>query len=147
MKTVFDKVTREELISRINLVDENKTPEWGKMNAYQMLKHCYLSDELYLGKKKYDRIFLGRLFGKIALKRILKEGTPFPKNAKTSRHFIVTGNGNAEAEKKNLISLINEYETFSQPFVVHWFFGKMTKEQVGALSYKHLDHHLQQFGS
>ncbi|MDB5124568.1 MAG: hypothetical protein JWP94_2697 [Mucilaginibacter sp.] len=147
MKTVFDKETRDELIARINSIDENKSPKWGKMNVYQMLKHCYLSDELYLGKKKYDRIFLGRIFGRIALKRILKEGAPFPKNAKTSQHFIVTGNGNAEEEKRKLISLINGYETFSQPFVEHWFFGKMTKEQVGALSYKHLDHHLQQFGS
>lgn len=145
MKTVFDKETRGELAARINSVDENKTPKWGKMNAYQMLKHCYLSDELYLGRKKYGRIFLGRLFGKIALKNILKEGAPFPRNAKTRQDFIVTGNGDVEEEKKNLISLLNEYEVFSQPFVEHWFFGKMTKEQVGALSYKHLDHHLQQF--
>ncbi|MDP9046585.1 MAG: DUF1569 domain-containing protein [Bacteroidota bacterium] len=146
MKTVLDKETRDELVARINSVDENQTPKWGKMNAYQMLKHCYLSDELYLGKKNYDRIFIGRIFGKIALKRILKEGAPFPKNAKTSSNFIVTGNGDAEAEKRNMVALINGYEKFSEPFVVHWFFGKMTKEQIGQLSYRHLDHHLQQFG-
>jgi len=147
MKTVFDKETRDELAARINSVDETKAPQWGKMNSYQMLKHCCLTEELYLGKKKYDRVFLGRIFGKTGLKRILKEGSPFPKNARTSQNFVVTGNGNAEEEKKKLIALINEYETFSEPFVMHWFFGKMTKEQVGAFSYKHLDHHLQQFNS
>jgi hypothetical protein len=147
MKTIFDKTTRDELISRIATLNENSSAKWGKMNVYQMLKHCCLSEELYLGKKKYSRIFLGRIFGKIALKSILKENAPFPKNAKTRKNFIVTGNGDVEEEKKELILLINEYETFSKPFVVHWFFGKMTKEQIGALSYKHLDHHLQQFNS
>jgi len=28
---------------------------------------------------------------------------------------------------------------------MHPFFGKMTKEQVGYLAYKHTDHHLWQF--
>ncbi len=145
MKTILDKNNRNELIERINAVDENATPKWGRMNAYQMLKHCYLTEELYLGKKHYDRIFIGRIFGKIALRSILKKGV-FPKNAQTKPDFIVTGNGNVEDEKRRLVSLINEYETFSQPFVMHWFFGKMTSEQVGIFSYKHLDHHLQQFG-
>ena len=147
MKTVFDKETRDELIARINSVDENQAPKWGKMNSYQMLAHCCLTEELYLGKTKHDRIFIGRLVGKFALRSILKESSPFPKNAKTRQDFLVSGSGNIGEEKKKLVSLINEYETFSQPFVVHWFFGKMTKEQVGALSYKHLDHHLQQFAS
>jgi len=146
MKTVLDKGTRDELVSRINSVNESKTPEWGKMTGYQMLKHCCLTEELYLEHKKYKRAFFGRIFGKKALKNILKESAPFPKNAKTSRNFIVTGSGNLEDEKTKLISLVNEYETFSHPFVEHWFFGKMSKEQVGAFSYKHLDHHLQQFG-
>lgn len=146
MKTVFDKQTRDQLISRINLINESKTPQWGKMTPYQMVKHCSLSEELYLGNKKYKRVLLGRIFGKIALKNILKEGAPFPRNAKTKQDFLVTGNGNLEAEKTKLISLLHEYETFSLPFVEHWFFGKMSKDQLGALSYKHLDHHLQQFG-
>ncbi|WP_432328331.1 hypothetical protein ACRQ5D_00850 [Mucilaginibacter sp. P25] len=45
MKTIFDKETRDGLITRINLINENSQPQWGKMNVYQMLKHCTLSDE------------------------------------------------------------------------------------------------------
>ena len=65
MKTIFDKNTREELINRINSLDENSTPQWGKMNIYQMLKHCTLCEEMYLGKTKYKRAFIGRLFGRV----------------------------------------------------------------------------------
>ena len=42
MTTVFDKSTREELIRRINTVDETNTARWGRMNVYQMLRHCTL---------------------------------------------------------------------------------------------------------
>ena len=52
MKTVLDKVTRDQLINRINSITKNSMPQWGKMNAYQMLKHCRLAEEMYLGKKK-----------------------------------------------------------------------------------------------
>lgn len=146
MKSVLDKVTREELIRRINMLDDNSQANWGHMNVYQMLKHCRLCEELYLGKIKTKRVFMGRLFGKSALKNILNENKPFPKNAPTSIVFKVKENaGNIATEKSNWISLIEEYENYSNEFV-HWFFGKMTKEQVGQFVYKHDDHHLQQFG-
>ncbi len=66
MKTVFDKTTRNELINRIKTLDENSTAQWGKMNIYQVLKHCTLWQEWVLGKKTYKRAFIGRLFGKMA---------------------------------------------------------------------------------
>ena len=52
MKIIFDKTTRDELISRISALNENSTPQWGRMNIYQMLKHCTLAEEMFLGKKK-----------------------------------------------------------------------------------------------
>lgn len=145
MKTVLNKAVRDELISRINLLDDSSNAQWGTMTVYQMLKHCCLCEELYLGKKTYKRTFLGRLFGKAALKDLLKETTSFPRNAKTSKAFIAIGAGNTPEEKTKLIALISEYGNYQHPYITHWFFGKMTAEQVGRFSYKHLDHHLRQF--
>ncbi len=71
MKTIFDKPTRDALITRINTLNENSTAQWGKMNVYQMLKHCTLAEELYLGKTKHKRVFLGRLIGKMVLKSLI----------------------------------------------------------------------------
>jgi hypothetical protein len=148
MKTVLDKQTRDDLITRIDSLNENSTAQWGKMNVYQMLKHCTIAEEMYLGKKKYDRVFLGRLFGKTALKNLLKDEKPMGKNAPTSPHFIVGEiTGDVAAEKKKWIALIGEYADFSNNELEHWFFGKMTKEQVGQFVYKHTDHHLRQFNS
>jgi hypothetical protein len=148
MKTVFDKTTRDQLISRINALDENSVAQWGKMNVYQMLKHCILAEEMYLGKKMYNRVLLGRLIGKLALKNLVKDETPMGRNAPTKAEFKVSeSNGDVLAAKKKWIALIEEYENFSNPNFEHWFFGKMTKDQIGYFVYKHTDHHLRQFNS
>lgn len=148
MKTLLDKETCDSLIARINLLDESSKPQWGKMNVYQMLKHCTLSEEMYLGRTKYKRAFIGRLFGKIALKSMLKDDSPLGKNTPTVPQCIVTEtSGDIEAQKKQWIELIEEYGKTSKTDFEHTFFGKMTKEQIGQLAYKHVDHHLRQFNN
>ena len=148
MKTILDKSTREEIISRIQSLNGNSTAQWGKMNLYQMLRHCTLCEEMYLGKTAYKRAFIGRLFGRIALKNLVKDKTPLKQNAPTSPAFkIKEMSGDVFAEKSKWVSLISEYGNYSKDDFEHWFFGKMTKEQVGYFVYKHADHHLRQFNS
>ena len=142
---MLDKATREELIQRINALDDNSKPQWGKMNIYQMLKHCTMWDEMVLKNKKYDRVFLGRIFGRMALKGALKDASPMTRNAPTIPALKVTDNGDASAQKRQWIAMIDQYGTFSHPIFMHPFFGKMTQEQIGCFAYKHTDHHLRQF--
>ncbi|HET6227490.1 MAG TPA: DUF1569 domain-containing protein [Bacteroidia bacterium] len=147
MKTVFDKETREELIRRIQSLNTTSKAQWGKMNVYQMIKHCAQADEMFLGKKKYKRVPLGYLLGKSILKRILKDDSPMEKNAPTHVKFRINGEGDIAPEKIRWMEYIGAYAQFSEAYYVHWFFGKMTKEQLGYLAYKHTDHHLRQFNA
>ena len=146
MKTVFDKTTREELINRINSINENSPAQWGKMNASQMLKHCSQWDEMAMGEKKYKQSFIGKLFGKKALKSMLKD-EPIKKNLPTVPQFKIKEKINFDEEKKKWIDLLNRYEHFSNDGFIHPFFGKMSKENTGYIVYKHIDHHLRQFNS
>ena len=149
MKTVFDKTTREELMSRINTLDESKAAEWGKMNAYQVLKHCSSWEEWVHGRNNtvYKRSFMGLLFGRWVLKSMTKDDEPLRRSTPTSPQFVITEtSGEIEPFKRKWIALIEEYARFSNPNFVHDFFGKMTPEQIGILAYKHTDHHLRQFG-
>lgn len=149
MKTIFNNSSREQLIGRINLINQNSNAEWGKMNVFQMLIHNTYWNGWILGKEKhsYKQTFLGKIFGKIALKKMIKDEKPFARNIPTSDQFKAKElNGDLEAEKLKWISLIDEYENYSNPNFVHDFFGKMTKEEIGILVYKHTDHHLRQFG-
>jgi len=148
MKTVFDKPTRDQLISRISTLSANSNAQWGKMTIYQMLKHCTSWDEWVANNKKNKQQFIGRLFGKMVLKSILKDEAPLRRNTPTLPEFkIKESNGDIDAEKTKWISLIEGYAHFSNPGFVHTFFGKMTPEEIGYVAYKHADHHLRQFNS
>lgn len=146
MKTVFDTATREELIRRIHSLNENSPAQWGKMNVGQMLKHCTQWDEMALGKRKYKQSFMGKLFGKMALKDMLKD-TPIKKGLPTVPTFKIRENCNVTEEKEKWIRSIGEYEQFSNDGFIHPFFGAMTKAHTGLVMYKHADHHLRQFGA
>jgi len=147
MKTVLNPATRDELITRVNTITQNSKPLWGKMNVYQMLKHATLADEMYLGKHKTDRAFIGRIFGKIALKKVLGNDSPLAKGTPTMPFMkIKEENGDIPTQKQAWITTINEYETYKGNFI-HPFFGRMTEEQLGQMAYKHIDHHLRQFGA
>lgn len=148
MKSIFDENTREEVIKRINLLHQDSNARWGKMTVTQMVRHCSLCEQYYQGATKVKRSFSGRMVGQKAIKGILKdETTGISKNAPTSPVFIVSEDiQDLETEKQNWKSLIRKYEAFEEDKFVHWFFGKMTKTQLGQFIYKHCDHHLKQFG-
>ncbi len=112
-----------------------------------MLKHCTLCEEMMQSKQNHKRMFMGRVFGKMALKSVLKDEVPLRHSTPTIPEFVITTNGDVELQKEEWIARIKQYEHFSNPNFVHVFFGKMTEEQIGYMVYKHIDHHLRQFNS
>lgn len=148
MKTIFDKKTRDELIRRINSLNENSRPQWGKMNTYQMVKHCSLWEEMVSGELRCKQAFIGRVFGKMALRGLLKDESPLRRSTPTSPELrVAEGDGDINTQKARWITMIEKNAQSSKPGFMHPFFGQMTREQVGYLAYKHIDHHLRQFNS
>ena len=76
----------------------------------------------------------------------MKDEKPKKRNSPTKSDFKnLEISGDFLAKKMKWINLITEYEHFNNPNFSHWFYGKMTPEQVGISVYKHIDHHLRQF--
>jgi Protein of unknown function (DUF1569) len=146
MDTILDQATREKLIKRIRLLNENSQAKWGKMNVYQMLKHCTIWEEMLLGKKQYRQSFIGRMFGKMALKNMLKD-EPIKPNLPTVPSFKVRNNGDVEDAKAKWIELMRQHDHQPNTGFIHPFFGRLSAEQAGIMAYKHIDHHLRQFNS
>jgi hypothetical protein len=149
MLTIFDRRTQDAILARIEKLSNNSQAEWGKMNVYQMIEYCILSENMYLQETLYKRLFIGKLFGRMALKGMLKNDAPLKKNEPTHPTFKTTGNGDIAEIKTTWSNLIHEYthrSTSNFEGFVHPFFGSMTKEQIGQSVYKHTDHHLRQFG-
>jgi hypothetical protein len=148
MKSIFDTSSREELATRINGLTSQNNAAWGKMNVYQMLKHCTLCEDMMLGDLKIKRVWIGRLIGPMFLKKALKNDAPFGRNAPTSPIVKTVGHtGDLELQKKEWIRRIERYSSLNDPGFVHPFFGRMSREQLGLFAYKHADHHLRQFGA
>lgn len=146
MKSIFNTTDRNEIISRINSLGPNNHAQWGTMTTGQMIRHCILCEEYYMGKVAVKRSLLGRMLGKIAIKAILKEGA-IRKNASSPAQFKVTAPvQEVEQEKEKWKALIAEYGKYNHKNFVHWFFGPMTREQLGQFIYIHCNHHLKQFG-
>lgn len=83
----------------------------------------------------------------MALKNVLKDDSPLGRNSPTIPEFkIKDQNGDVASEKAKWIALIEAYAHFSNSNFIHSFFGPMSKEQIGYFVYKHIDHHLRQFG-
>lgn len=147
MKSVFDASTRVELIGRISSLEGQHSAQWGRMNVFQMVKHCTLCDDMFLGKLKTKRVFIGRLIGKMVLRRVLKDDRPFGKNSPTSPLLkTLEESGNLDDQKSEWINRIEQYAHQDGLNFTHPFFGPMTREQIGLFAYKHADHHLRQFG-
>lgn len=146
MKTLFDSTTRTELVARINKLNENSRPQWGKMTVYQMIRHCSKWENMLLGKTLYKQSFLGKLVGKLALKDMLKD-KPVKHNLPTVPSFKIMDEGDVAAAKKDWLNLLEEYNHRVPAGFMHPFFGQLTADQAGRMAYKHIDHHLRQFNA
>ena len=149
-KNIFDQILREELIERVLHLTSESKPNWGTMNAFQMVKHCRLFEAWILGIGDWD-YSKSRSTPEQAekfLHAITADDTPLMKFAPSSEILIVSAldEGDFEAERNLWIAHLKAYESFNNQHFIHDFFGKMSKEQIGILAYKHTEHHLRQFG-
>jgi|SRR5688572_5775483 len=142
---LFKPEVKASLISRINKLNASAQPQWGKMNVSQMMAHCQAQLRVALGDEKLQHSLLGKLIGKWAKKSLINE-KPFSKNLPTAPSFVVKHQPEFEIEKNNLIGMITRFQTEAVTTEPHPFFGKMTLDEWSKGTWKHLDHHLKQFG-
>ena len=146
MKSFFENGVYEELSGRINALNENSTSKWGKMDVSQMLNHCQVPLNVILEKKDYNlkpNWLINLLF-----KKAMYSDKPWRKNMPTAKGFAVTEKKDFNLEKESLNALLVELNSLTErnDWQPHPAFGKLTKDQWGKMQYKHLDHHLRQFG-
>jgi len=148
MKSLFTPDGNAEIIDRINKLTPSTPQVWGKMNVSQMLAHCQQPLKVAFGEVKMKQGLMGILFGKM-MKKKLTGTQPFQKNLPTAKPFIIANPGEFELEKTKLIALVKKFYSEGPNALSkdpHPFFGRLTDEEWDKLSWKHLDHHLQQFG-
>lgn len=149
MKNLFKEEAVAEIISRINNLTKDTQPSWGKMSVAQMLAHCCVTYEMVYADQHKRPNALTRFILKTFVKKIVVSEKPYAKNGRTAPQFLITDERVFENEKKRLIDFINKTqqlgETSFEGKESHSF-GKMTAQEWNNSFYKHLNHHLTQFG-
>lgn len=148
MKNLFTPADRESLSHRLATLEPGAQRQWGRMDAAQMLLHCARSLEAATGDRPTKQVFLGKLVTPFIRGFVLGE-KPWGKNGPTDPSFVVSNACDFEAERIRLATLIDRFVRRGPEGAAketHAFFGKLSGSEWGRLMYKHLDHHLRQFG-
>jgi hypothetical protein len=123
---------------------------WGKMNVSQMLAHCQAPLNVAVGRHELPKYnFLLKLVGKMVRNQLIKDETPFKKNQPTDKSFVRADERDFSKEKELLKESLARFSAAGKSKQLpgeHPFFGKLNLEQWDRLQYKHIDHHLRQFG-
>ena len=148
MKNLFEAGAVEEVILRIDKLQPTSPRQWGTMGPAQMLAHCSIAMDMALGTRNPPRMFIGRLIGPL-FKSVFVNEKPFGKNAPTAEELVVGDPRDFAREQEQLKLKVRQFfgggaaECTRHP---HPFFGALSPEAWSRGMYKHLDHHLRQFG-
>lgn len=149
LKNVFELKTAEELVARINKLTPETKPLWGKMSVDQMLAHCNVTYELVFDTKHPKPNAFKKFMLKALVKNLVVNEKPYSKNSRTAPEFLITSQKNFTAEKQRLIEHIQKSQQLGETYFHNkesQSFGILTKQEWNNMFYKHLDHHLGQFG-
>lgn len=147
--SLFDAARLDAILDRIRQLKPSATAQWGKMNVAQMLAHCQVTMRVATGETVLKRTFIGLLFGRLARKALTRDKT-WGKNMPTHESFKIHDTRDFTNERDGLLARVNRLgrdgpSSFAtQP---HPFFGQLTETEWNALTWRHIDHHLRQFGA
>ena len=150
MNNIFTSEVTTVITARIKKLNSTTQPQWGKMNAGQMLAHCNVPYEMIYEQEKHPK---PNAFARFMIKMIVKNQVvsekPYPKNGRTAPQFIITENKDFGAEQKRLINYIVKTQELGEGHFdgkESHSLGNLNNTEWNNMFYKHLDHHLTQFG-
>src|SRR5271165_1379609 len=148
MKNLFEQDTVDEVISRIDNLQPAAVRQWGKMDVAQMMAHCSAAMDMASGRINPPRAFIGRVLAPF-FRSIFTNDKPFSKNNPTDQQLVVADARDFLREREQLKLKVQQFHQGGEVRCTrhpHPFFGELTPQEWGRGMYKHLDHHLRQFG-
>lgn len=148
MGSILNESDRAAICRRLQSLSALSTARWGKMSLIGMLQHLRLSAEMTVGELKVVPKNK-RAFQMFPLKHLILYVLPFPKGAPTAPELLPAAAVDLEEERAAVLALLDRIGTGPQEGVgpAHPLFGPLSWREWGAATYKHVDHHLKQFGA
>jgi hypothetical protein len=149
LPNIFSKRVSDEIIDRINTLTPSTVALWGKMNVSQMLAHCNVTYEMAFDNIHPKPNFIMRIILKALVKKTVTDEKPYKKNNPTAPAFLIKTEKNFEIEQKRLVDYIKKSQQLGENYFdgkESLSFGKLNITEWNNMFYKHLNHHLGQFG-
>lgn len=149
LPNIFTDSVTQQLIARIEKLTPETPPQWGKMSVSQMLAHCNVTYEMAFDNKHPKPNFLVATLLKLLVKNGVVNEVPYKPSLKTAPVFIIKDSRNFESEKNRLVQYMKKTVELGESYFVNKpsnSFGVLTSTEWNNMFYKHLDHHLKQFG-
>jgi Protein of unknown function (DUF1569) len=153
MKNLFDPTLAEGIKQRILLLHPESERQWGNMTLALTLSHCTSGMQMAMGVINPRRApFPANLIGPLIKPLVFGDDKPMRRNSPSSSELFSTDTTNSdfESERHRLITTINTFIAKGAACCSrhpHPFFGPLKPQQWAILMYKHIDHHLRQFGA
>jgi hypothetical protein len=147
MKSLWNDADRNEILMRIDRVADGAPARWGTLSADRMLAHLGESMKMANGEVRPKPKKLPIRF--FPLKQLILYVLPFPKGAPTAPELLAGAAAPVTALAPALRQQIDSFASKAglKSWPEHPAFGHLTKRDWGVLTYRHLDHHLRQFGA
>ena len=148
MKNLFDALRVKEVKGRIAQLRPDSQRQWGVMAPAQALAHCSSGIQIALGDIKPRRKLIGIAIGWAIKPLALRDDEPLRGNSPTVDDLVIQDDRNlvAEEERLSVYRPVRESGPKSCTTHPHSFFGRLTPQEWAVHMYKHLGHHLRQFG-
>ncbi len=146
-RNLMDTDVQAEIETRIAALSAVTPAKWGKMSAAQMLAHCAEVQDVTNGKDLSHTPFVIRMFASF-IKRAVTSMKPYPTDVRTHPQYVVEEDVDFDEAHARLLTAIRSMaeKLAGAKDIHHPLFGRLTREEAGWAMYKHLDHHLRQFG-
>jgi hypothetical protein len=148
MNNLFQSSAVDEVVARIDKLQPGSQRQWGKMDVAQMMAHCSATMDMAAGRLNRPRVLIGRILGPF-VRRIFTNEKPFSRNSPTDETLKIFDARDFAREQQRLKERIREFNIGGETKCTrhpHPFFGPLTPHEWATGMYKHLDHHLRQFG-
>jgi hypothetical protein len=150
LPNIFTPEVTNGILQRIDKLTPATQPQWGKMSVGQMLAHCNVTYEMIYDNKHEKPTGLMKFFLKNLIKNVVVGEKPYKKNSRTAPAFLQTTEKDFSREKEQLKAHITRTQQLGQEHFngkESHSFGKLSGAEWNNMFYKHLDHHLTQFGA
>jgi hypothetical protein len=143
--TIFDADRRAALIARLDRLRPDATPRWGRFDAARMIAHLTEAFRMAAGELQAPRKLMPF---RPLVRWLMLYMLPFPKGAPTAPALLARRPTDWDADLARLRGVIDAVRapTPDASTPEHPIFGAMRARDWGVLMYKHVDHHLRQFG-